>query len=569
SSGFITKPSPLASWTSLGNDSVAITTIPLGGVFQISGNQAGDTVVGRILHFTGAGGADFYYIPDSITSGGTMIMDNTTTSVTLTFSDAALFAGTPIGVQGNNLFNLDTLGPCLGVRIYKNRLFAWGELDKVTNLLNMDFDGGVVTNGAGGWNPLGWSTDATTAGGTCVVGPYWQVGWQITGDGSVGKRGRLFQTCYQDSLSVAIVEPNTAYSVRLWAKISAPASSGYLTFVISSASTGFNSSGFIAASSLSTSGSWVSVDLATVMPAAIPTDMIFELYEYSIPNGVMVTLDEMNLYPTMEPVLIGQMSVSYLNQPEAFDLVTGLIEPEYPEQQILDCWEERDILYIGKSELSTPTGSLHYTQDNGTTEPSGWSVTQVSKAIGLISARGTDLGEDYSFLADIGGLYLFNGGEPLKISQEIQSIWDSINPAAYQTLWLKNDRVTRRLYIGLPTGTSPSPNVMAVMDYREMKGFSDISYGDPVHISYAGRVLSTDLSRKWTIWNLPANCAAILQSSGNVKHMVFGGAKGDGFGLSATGFRNAYTLNAAKYSDDDYGQILSFYITYFLMTPQV
>jgi len=27
-------------------------------------------------------------------------------------------------------------------------------------------------------------------------------------------------------------------------------------------------------------------------------------------------------------------------------------------------------------------------------------------------------------------------------------------------------------------------------------------------------------------------------------------------------------LNAAKYSDDDYGQILSFYITYFLMTPQ-
>jgi len=80
-------------------------------------------------------------------------------------------------------------------------------------------------------------------------------------------------------------------------------------------------------------------------------------------------------------------------------------------------------------------------------------------------------------------------------------------------------------------------------------------------------VLSTDLSRKWTLWNIAANCGAILQRSGNVKEMVFGGASGTGFFTG--GFHNVYSLKSAKYQDDDYGQILSFYITYFLMTPQI
>ena len=82
-SGYITKPSPISQWTSLGNDSVQIPNIPTGTVFAISGSQAGDQVVGRILHFTGAGGADFYYIAEPVSSGGTMILDNTTTSVTV------------------------------------------------------------------------------------------------------------------------------------------------------------------------------------------------------------------------------------------------------------------------------------------------------------------------------------------------------------------------------------------------------------------------------------------------------------------------------------------------------
>lgn len=578
-SGYITKPSPIASWTSLGTDSVQIPNIPTGGVFAISGSQTGDTVVGRILHFTGAGGSDFYYIAKPVANGGTMILDNTTTTVTLTFSDAALFGGVPIGVKGNNLFALDTLGPCVGLKFYKNRLVAWGELTKVTNLLNMDFDGGVSNAGGGIFNPLGWSVDAA-GGGTCVVSPYWQGAWKITGNGLASPLvGRIFQSCYQDSFGVPIVSPSTLYSGRCWAKASIANLSGTVNFKISSMSTGFSSIGSISASQISTSGGWVNANLPTVMPAVIPTDMILELYGSNINIGATITIDEAMLYPTAQPVLINQLSISYLNNPESFDLVTGLVSAEFPEQEVLDCWEERDVLYFAKSDLNTETGSLHATEDNGSTEPSGWSVRQISKAIGLISARGSDLGEDYSFLADISGLYMFNGGEPLKCSQEIQSIWDSLNPAAYQTLWMKNDRVTRRLYIGIATGTSSSPNQIAVMDYREMKGFSEIAYGDPVHISYAGRVLSTDLSRKWTTWNIPANCGAIIQRANNQKQFVFGGAGGTGF--SSGGFHNAYSLDIAHHPiltpgapswnahDDDYGQINSFYITYFLMTPQV
>ena len=46
------------------------------------------------------------------------------------------------------------------------------------------------------------------------------------------------------------------------------------------------------------------------------------------------------------------------------------------------------------------------------------------------------------------GLYLFSGGEPVKISQEIQPTWNQINWQYAQTMWVTVDTKERRIYVG-------------------------------------------------------------------------------------------------------------------------
>src|ERR1039458_8810333 len=140
---------------------------------------------------------------------------------------------------------------------------------------------------------------------------------------------------------------------------------------------------------------------------------------------------------------------------------------------------------------------LHATTDNGFSEPSNWNVPEVSQAVGAISFKASDpghagtgeSGEQWQFSISEGGLYVFAGGEMLKVSQEIQNPtkngmpgWNSINKAAIQTAWVKNDRVNRRCYIGVPVGTATAPNVIFVLDYRELNDAYAISNSPPVHI---------------------------------------------------------------------------------------
>ncbi|HYL82797.1 MAG TPA: hypothetical protein VE263_01070, partial [Candidatus Angelobacter sp.] len=119
--GYLTKPGPATSWTASGGKRAVITNIPSGP----------SNIVGRILCFTGAGGASFFYTGSSSTlfSGNMVIADNTTTSITVDFSDAILLAGTNV----DNLFKLIELGDCAGVLDYAERLFWWGERNKMNN----------------------------------------------------------------------------------------------------------------------------------------------------------------------------------------------------------------------------------------------------------------------------------------------------------------------------------------------------------------------------------------------------------------------------------------------------
>ena len=59
--------------------------------------------------------------------------------------------------------------------------------------------------------------------------------------------------------------------------------------------------------------------------------------------------------------------------------------------------------------------------------------------MGTPSVRGVGFGEDWVVIAHRTGLYLFSGGEPVKISQEIQPTWNQINWQYAQTLWVTVD----------------------------------------------------------------------------------------------------------------------------------
>ncbi len=70
--------------------------------------------------------------------------------------------------------------------------------------------------------------------------------------------------------------------------------------------------------------------------------------------------------------------------------------------------------------------------------------------VGTPSVDGVDVGEDWAVIADRSGLYIFDGGEPVKISQEIQPLWDTINWAAGHTLWVRVDTRAKRILVGVP-----------------------------------------------------------------------------------------------------------------------
>ncbi len=107
-SGYITKPGPTVSWTAAGSKKASVTNIPVSPDAEVTK---------RILAFTLAGGASYYYLSTFI------INDNTTTAVTVDFTENALVPGTNVDSYARKI----VLPNMAGVIDYNRRLFWWGE----------------------------------------------------------------------------------------------------------------------------------------------------------------------------------------------------------------------------------------------------------------------------------------------------------------------------------------------------------------------------------------------------------------------------------------------------------
>jgi hypothetical protein len=103
------------------------------------------------------------------------------------------------------------------------------------------------------------------------------------------------------------------------------------------------------------------------------------------------------------------------------------------------------------------------------------------------------------------------------------------------------------------------------MDYRELNDFAAIAGNGPTRESLQGRMIAKEFCRKWTRWNISANCGEILARAGGVQTFCLGAGNGQTPG-AANGFGNVYSLSSAKLTDDDYGQVTPYYTTYFFVS---
>ena len=104
------------------------------------------------------------------------------------------------------------------------------------------------------------------------------------------------------------------------------------------------------------------------------------------------------------------------------------------------------------------------------------------------------------------------------------------------------------------------------MNYVGLDSAFAIGSTGPIKIGFTGKRIATDHSRKWTRWNANVmlnGAARMSRGTGGLEPVVFGG-NGTLLNTGIPGTGQAYTLNPAKYTDDDYGRLYPYYVTFMM-----
>ena len=567
--GQVTKPSPPVTFMANGGQYVSVTNLLIGP----------SNIVGRGLEFTGAQGSYFFYIPvaaqvnGQIVSTSTVVNDNTTTTALFDFGDATLYSAQATSVPSYDIASQIVIDGALGFADYEQRLITFGQRNTVDNFLNLGFEGGPL-----GFTLPGWTVVLSGAAGFQIVAGRTPCACEFSFVGPEDQVA-ISQSAYQDCYGAPILQPNTLYKIRLWIStntLTLGLTNGpYLRAYLTSANTSFSASLTITNSELSFSGSYVEGVFSLALPNAVPNDLVLTIFGNGGSGRSTLTIDEIRIIDSETPYLDTEFLGSYQDNPEAFSGVTGLFGPPDDTHKVMDFAIIRNTPYIVTQD---PEGRLHRVTA-GNTEPSGWDVAEADSSCGALSAfcltksqsdnRSSSGGEDWFAWASMSGPRIFGGSTAHKIGQEIQpawydetnTAWPQINMAAALTVWALNDPTTRTIEFGLPLASATAPTIIYTMNYRELDTAEAIASSPPFHPSFAGRLIATDNTRKWTRWNLAINGAALMYRSAGVLSTVHFGGNGQAYGAAA-GYGNVYTMNPAKFTDDDYGQIYPYYVTH-------
>jgi hypothetical protein len=519
--GYWTAPSPPVSWTAAGSHQAVVTNIPTGP----------SNVVQRLLTFTASGGADFYHVPSTM-----VINDNTTTSLTVDFTDTILLSGTSM----DYLFSQIELPEQLGVAAYAERLFWWGERANMDNWRNLTFDGGWDASGDG--RPLGWLQDPSFgAGGSREASNVvWGDAYRITADGVTAARGMIEQNAITDVNGDPLFANNTDYSVRARVKRSAGLSAGTLRVNAYSPTAGRLATGLaIAFTQATTTYQEFTAELLPPQ-TSLPADLTLRVYADGVPSpsGESFLVDNIEVFLTNAAQNSSLVRASGTETPEGYDGVTGIMSiAENNGQGIRSAFVLRNNLYFVKER------TLYVTATDGVNEPALWAVEEASNQVGTPSAHGVGVGEEWVVIAGRSGLYLFDGSTPIKLSQEIQPTWDAINWEAGPSLWVQVDTQHKRILVGVPMGSATQPNQILMLDYTE-------GFGDPL----VAMLTAPERARKWAQWMIPANSCGLIERATGVAQIFFGTNNSSG---------KIYALAPGVYSDDG-AAINSYYTTAFL-----
>ncbi len=585
-----TQPSaPFTFTTPEGTNQIVATDIPIGPP---------DTIA-RALAFTEAGqngvpGANFYVIEEPVTTtvnnttitvASTIINDNTTTQIALSFTDAVLLNSREIDIQGDDLFNLIELGSCGWCVPYAGRMFYGLQLNKINNWSSgggLTFDGGYNPNPSGTIQPLGW-TVVNQADQTLVASAVTGMSLYIQNQNpTVQTVGMIYQTAYQDPYLTPIIQPNTTYSVRVACDAPSGLTTGTLVIDLtdSNPGTGFGTTYGSFSVPLASMTTVTSVFVGTLLTKAFTTSvspaLVLRVYLQNAGPLADCAIDRIEVFPTKTPFLKAQVFGSYPGQPEAIDASStgGIIDTTSENAQpCMGAFVMRDLLFLLK------TNSMYSTQDNPNSEPGGWGLHEVSNKVGTIGINSYDVGEEWMVTACRAGIFGFNGGQPVKIMQELWNLWACINWDAGNTIVLRNDIVNKRMYcaIPLPTGVNPdtnipanaqtivwlpnapynpaptTPNVILMLNYQGLATFEEMINSPEIHTTMFGMLAAVDMKRKWSIWNIATPYMQfIIQPDAESAPLYI---------CNGIASSKIYQLDQTKYSDDGVA-INSLYTTY-------
>ena len=558
---YLTAPSKPVVFSTSGGSKLLVSNIPIGP----------PNVIARILAFTGANGGYFFWIPQPVTVTGvgqaktysaTILNDNFTTSVSLDFTDDILLAALSIDTAGSNLFNLTELSNCVWDVSYASRNFYGGEDNKIQNLTNSTFDGGFSPSNP--TLPAGWVADATNnAGGTITVSPIFGNSYRITGDGSTFN-GWICQSAYQDFYQVPIIRTEKTYSARITCREFS--GSGSLRLSLTSPQFGTVLGDIdIPVSSMSSTMRRFNLPLLATPLTQVPTDLTLNLAAVGLAPGAIIEVDRIEIYPDDQPVLTTEIAASYAYDAESLDGVSGAIGLDQQNNQaVIGAFTQYNLLYFLKE------NSIYSTQDTPKSEPSGWTIKEVSNTVGCVGPQAFDFGEEWAVIAHRSGLYLFDS-KLIRINEEIKNVWEFINWNAGQTIWVRNNLAERKIMVGVPLitpnpwlpndapNTPTSPSHILMCSYAENNTGQALAEKSAIHVSFSGSMVSFPTARCWTIWHISSPDA----------EMVSRGAGGNSlFFCNGIGSSKIYSLVSGARDDDGIG-INSSYCTYgFVQTEQ-
>ena len=168
-------------------------------------------------------------------------------------------------------------------------------------------------------------------------------------------------------------------------------------------------------------------------------------------------------------------------EPEAFNKVHGFVQlpTEFDGNYVRGVAELRDTLYFTKG-----VGVLS-TQDN-LDNPNTWPVTRVDGGVGsgfygtstIVASQTSLSASEIITLADIGGLYIFNGVvQQPPITWKIDAIWKRITKTGiFNQVTVAHDPFEQMIYILVPLDGSTQANYLIVGDYNEGLDYESIRW---------------------------------------------------------------------------------------------